>query len=90
MPIVMFYGDEPQFVLSGVKRASNGSIKSAEVVNGAWHLVVTETEHQAKDDHYIVNRWPTPARVHEVEVPSGSGDYNDVISRALEIYKARL
>lgn len=89
MPIVMFYDDEPQFVLSGIKRGPDGRLESAHVVNGAWDLVVTETEHQAKNGHYIVNRWPAPTRVHEVEVPSSRGDYNDVISRAIEIYKAR-
>lgn len=82
MAIVMFYGKEPRYVLSGVKRDPSGDIVKAEVVNGAWTLVVTDTEHQAKDGRHIVNRWPKPADVREVEVTDG-GDYNDVIARAV-------
>lgn len=83
MPVVMFYGKEPEYVLSDIERDASGAIRKAEVVNGAWTLLITETEHQAKAGSRIVNRWPKPDKVREVVVPAG-GDYNDIMARARE------
>jgi hypothetical protein len=83
MAVVMFYGKEPQYVLSDIERDASGTIRKAEVVNGAWTLRVTDTEHQALAGRHIKNRWPKPSDVREVIVPNG-GDYNDIIARAVE------
>lgn len=81
MRVVMFYGVEPQYLLSGIVRDDDGAIKQAYVENGHWDLRVTDTEHLALNGNTVVNRWPKPTDVREVQVSSG-GDHNAIMARA--------
>lgn len=53
--------------LKDVKRNEDGSIKSGWVANGAWNYERRDNEELAKDDNFIVNRWPIQP-YKEVEV----------------------
>lgn len=82
--IVLLHEGHVEFLLSDVKYAEDGSIKSGYVENGCWNYLVKGGEELAKDGRFIVNRWPK-REYSIVDVPSSiKGDYNAIMCWAEE------
>lgn len=70
-------------LLTGIRRGSDGAVKSGWVVNGGWDFEVRDGECLAKSEDRIVSRWPAPGDLCEIAIDPGvRGDYNRKIQWA--------
>jgi hypothetical protein len=68
--VALSVGGVISLLLEGVKRNSDGSIKSGYVINGAWHFERDGTYCYAKyraDSETYVNRWADPGYAESKE-----------------------
>lgn len=87
--VVIFIG-ETALLLENLVRNDDGSIRHGDVVNGGWRYTHHEGQCSAADDNdRIIQRWPAPSNILQVEVPDDKrsnglfwGDYNDIINWA--------
>lgn len=85
--VVVFIDGHASLYLGGVRRDSNGRIAAGDVHNGAWYLEVSGDTWYAKRSrdattHVTATTVPT---YEERPAPTGR-DYNDVMSKAQELY----
>lgn len=74
--------------INGIRKTSEGKIKSGYVINGDWTLNIDydKMECIAKEhDNVIRNRWSfKETDIVEVDVKSTCYDYNLVVNKAIE------
>ncbi len=88
--IVLFEDGRASLLLSGVKRDSEGKIKTGFVENGLWDFLIKGEEVLSKDGKFIVTRQPIPD-YFEMEIPKEvKGDYNVVMRWAQKQYDKSL
>ena len=87
MRVVLFLQGDP-LLLRNICRDSYGEVVSGRVESGGWNFEIRGDECLAKDDDFVVTRWPKPSSI--LEIPVGEdwqGDYNVVIERARKLYQ---